>query len=88
MSLDLLLILKNLLFKADLLFQIQISKKNVAAVKAFQFNKWDYIKYIMNNTLDQFYTNEAVALKYYNILKQKVEIHSCDIFLEPSAGQG
>jgi hypothetical protein len=42
----------------------------------------------MNNTLDQFYTNEAVALKYYNILKQKVEINSYDIFLEPSAGQG
>lgn len=42
----------------------------------------------MKNTLDQFYTNEAVALKYYNILKQKVEINSYDICLEPSAGQG
>ena len=41
----------------------------------------------MNNPLDQFYTNEAVALKYYNILKQKVEINSYDICLEPSAGQ-
>ena len=42
----------------------------------------------MNNTLDQFYTNEAVALKYYNILEQKVEINSYEICLEPSAGQG
>jgi hypothetical protein len=42
----------------------------------------------MTNTLDQFYTNEAVALKYYNILKQKVEINSYDICLKPSAGQG
>jgi hypothetical protein len=29
-----------------------------------------------------------VALKYYNILKQKLEINSYDICLEPSAGQG
>lgn len=42
----------------------------------------------MNNTLDQFYTNDSVALKYYEILKQKVDINSYDICLEPSAGQG
>ena len=38
--------------------------------------------------LDQFYTNDDIAKKYYDILKQKVNIDDYDLVLEPSAGRG
>lgn len=40
------------------------------------------------NGLDQFYTNEDVALECYNILKKEVNIDNYDYIIEPSAGSG
>lgn len=40
------------------------------------------------NKLDQFYTNENVAKKYYDILKTYINIDKYDYHLEPSAGTG
>jgi hypothetical protein len=39
-------------------------------------------------TLDQFYTNKDIALKYYNKLTELINIDEFDIHLEPSAGSG
>tara|TARA_B100001175_G_scaffold123533_1_gene105181 strand:- start:2141 stop:2956 length:816 start_codon:yes stop_codon:yes gene_type:complete len=38
--------------------------------------------------MDQFYTNEDVSIKCFEILKKEVNIESYDIQLEPSAGCG
>ena len=38
--------------------------------------------------LDQFYTKNEIALYFYKILCEKIDINSFDIFLEPSAGKG
>lgn len=38
--------------------------------------------------LDQFYTNEDVAVKYYNKLTKLVDINEYNYYLEPSAGTG
>ena len=38
--------------------------------------------------MDQFYTNEDVSIKCFEILKKEVNIESYDIQLEPSAGSG
>ena len=38
--------------------------------------------------MDQFYTNEDVSIKCFEILKKEVNIESYDIQLEPSAGTG
>lgn len=39
-------------------------------------------------SLDQFYTKPEIAKKYYNIIKEKIDIELYDIILEPSAGNG
>lgn len=41
-----------------------------------------------NRSLDQFYTNDNIALKCFNILKNHVDITNYDHYLEPSAGKG
>lgn len=38
--------------------------------------------------MDQFYTNEDIAIKYYNIFLTFININNYDIILEPSAGEG
>ena len=38
--------------------------------------------------LDQFYTKDEIAEKYYNIVKTFVDLNDYDIILEPSAGKG
>lgn len=38
--------------------------------------------------LDQFYTKPDFAIKYFNILKNKIKLNDYDILLEPSAGTG
>ena len=38
--------------------------------------------------LDQFYTNDNIALECYSTLKNEVDIHLYDLHLEPSAGNG
>lgn len=38
--------------------------------------------------LDQFYTKDHIALKYFKILKKHVRLSKYDIILEPSAGKG
>lgn len=38
--------------------------------------------------LDQFYTKPEIAVKCYNILKDKIDENKIDYFLEPSAGTG
>jgi hypothetical protein len=38
--------------------------------------------------LDQFYTNDDIAFKCYNIVKSYTNLNDYDIILEPSAGQG
>ncbi len=38
--------------------------------------------------MDQFYTNQDVSIKCFEILKKEVNIESYDIQLEPSAGSG
>lgn len=38
--------------------------------------------------LDQFYTNDDIALRYFNITKSMIDINKYDIILEPSAGRG
>jgi hypothetical protein len=40
------------------------------------------------NNIDQFYTNDNIALYCYNILLDKINKKDYDIFLEPSAGNG
>lgn len=40
------------------------------------------------NKLDQFYTNNDIAIKCYNKLKDIIDINNYDIHLEPSAGSG
>ncbi len=40
------------------------------------------------NGLDQFYTNKDIAIQCYNHLLNYIDIHSYDIHLEPSAGNG
>lgn len=40
------------------------------------------------NGLDQFYTNNDIALKCYNKLREKINLNEYDIHLEPSAGSG
>lgn len=40
------------------------------------------------NKLDQFYTNNDIAIKCYNKLKDIIDIDNYDIHLEPSAGSG
>lgn len=44
--------------------------------------------YKNKSELDQFYTNELIAKKYYNILCNEINIKKYDLFLEPSAGTG
>jgi len=39
-------------------------------------------------SLDQFYTKDEYAKKYFNKLCEIVDISIFDIFLEPSAGNG
>lgn len=39
-------------------------------------------------SLDQFYTNDNISLKCYDILKNNVNINNYDYILEPSAGKG
>lgn len=39
-------------------------------------------------SLDQFYTNDDVALQCFNIVKSFVDLNDYDIILEPSAGKG
>ena len=41
-----------------------------------------------DNNLDQFYTNDNIAEKYFEILKSKININDYDYYLEPSAGKG
>ena len=41
-----------------------------------------------DNKLDQFYTNNNIALKCYDKLKEIVRLDDYDIHLEPSAGSG
>lgn len=43
---------------------------------------------MMENSLDQFYTNSDIALRCYNKLKDIVNINNYDIHIEPSAGCG
>jgi len=38
--------------------------------------------------LDQFYTRDDIAKKYYEIFKTYINIDEYDIILEPSAGKG
>ena len=40
------------------------------------------------NKLDQFYTNEDVAKKYYDIFIKTIDCEKIDFFIEPSAGTG
>lgn len=42
----------------------------------------------MTKGLDQFYTNEDIAEKYYSLLREKVDINEYNYLLEPSAGSG
>jgi predicted RNA methylase len=55
-----------------------------------KINKENKSKNMKNNSnkLDQFYTKPDIALKYYNKLKELVNINEFDIHLEPSAGAG
>jgi hypothetical protein len=39
-------------------------------------------------SLDQFYTKDEVANKYFQILSSKINLNNFDIILEPSAGKG
>ena len=42
----------------------------------------------MSNNLDQFYTRKVIAQKYYDILRNRVDLDSFDSIIEPSAGNG
>lgn len=46
------------------------------------------IGYRLPMSLDQFYTNDDIAQKYFDIFKLHVDINDYDILLEPSAGRG
>ena len=43
---------------------------------------------ICSNNLDQFYTKEDIAIKYFNKLKEIINIDNVDYLIEPSAGTG
>ena len=45
-------------------------------------------KGLKRNTIDKFYTNVSYALKCVEYVKKYVDIHTDDIFIEPSAGNG
>lgn len=42
----------------------------------------------MKENLDQYYTKDDVAEKYYKVLQEYVDINEIDFVLEPSAGMG
>ncbi len=46
------------------------------------------VKQQNENGLDQFYTNDDIALKYYNKMTEIINIDDFDVHLEPSAGTG
>jgi hypothetical protein len=42
----------------------------------------------MSRDLDKFYTKESIVIKLLNVIKKKINIKTCDLIIEPSAGNG